>query len=128
MSTIENAPALELDKVLYKDNPMPVHVRRERRIVWNLLLALEAKGFVSHSVDDGDEQTKTRTKKAALEILFNLDDALLYLSHKYDNGRLRTVWVRFVFGNDMDVISDYNATNWRGFEDAMGNFNPEDYA
>lgn len=124
-------PPLKINTLLYKDREMPVHIRVEQRIVWNLLLVLEEKGFVPHSVDDGDELTKVKSKKAAMEILFNLDDAYLFLSHKGGEkigDALRTVWIRFVFGNETDVISDYNASNWKGFEDAMDKFNPEAYA
>lgn len=132
MRTIQNGPELEINKVLYRDNPMPSHVRREQRIVWNLLLTLEKKGFIPHLVDNGDEQETAKSKKAAMELLFNLDDAYLFLRHKdgekYNDGTLRTVWVRLVFGNDLDVISDYNATSWQGFEGVMEKFDAEVYA
>lgn len=125
-------PPLDINKALYSDREMPVHVRVEQRIVWNLLLTLEAKGFIPHSVDDGDEKTRVTSKKAAMEVLFNLDDAYFFLSHisgeKDSKITLRTIWIRFVFGNEIDVISDYNATNWRGFEDVMDKFDPEAFA
>lgn len=125
-------PSLKINKTLYSNREMPVHVRVEQRIVWNLLLALEKKGFLPHMVDSGDEQTKATTKKAVMELLFNLDEADLFLRHesgeKDAHGMFRTVWIRFVFGNETDVISDYNASNWKGFEDAVYNFNPELFA
>lgn len=131
MNCLQNPPALKINKVLYSTRPMPVHVRLEQRIVWNLLLVLEKAGFNPHSMDDGDETVPTKSKKAAMEELFNRDDAYLFLSHdsgeKID-GKLRQVWVRFVFGNGVDIISDYNATNWKQFEDVMDKFNPEEYA
>ena len=137
-NTVKNCipvpPPLDINAVLYRDRQMPVHVRVEQRIVWNLLLALEEKGFVPHYVDDGEEKTSTRSKKAAMETLFNLDDAYLFLRHKSERGwpghtgSVRTVWVRLVFGNELDIISDYNASNWKGFEDAMDKFNPEVFA
>ncbi len=127
MNCLENPPALKINSVLYsKDRPMPVHVRLEQRIVWNLLKVLESKGFVSHYVDDGDEQTKVVSKKSAMELLFNLDDAYLFLRHV--RGSAHIVWIRFVFGNGVDVVSDYNATNWKGFQEVMDNFNAEEYA
>jgi len=133
MKCIPVPPALEINKVLYEHREMPLHVRVEQRIVWNLLLALEKAGFTPHLVDDGEEQTSAGSKKAAMELLFNLDDAYLFLSHESaekteDGRRLRTAWIRFVFGNEIDVISDYSATNWHGFEDVMDKFNAEEFA
>lgn len=132
MKYLENPPELEINKILYRDSQMPGHVRLEQRIVWNLLKVLETKGFAPHYVDDGDEQTPATSKKAAMELLFNLDDAYLFLRHKdgqKDNrGMHRTAWIRFVFGNGLDVVSDYNATNWMGFEDVMDKFDAEVYA
>lgn len=144
LRTIENPPALDINTLLYGllygngNGKMPVHVRLEQRIVWNLLLVLETAGFNPHSVDDGDEVTPALSKKAAMELLFNLDDAYLFLSHESGEKsesegsgkarKLRTVWIRFVFGNGVDVISDYNATNWNEFETVMDGFDPEVYA
>lgn len=134
MNCLQNPPALKINDVLFKDHRMPVHVRVEQRIVWNLLLVLEKNGFVPYRMDDGDEVIPTRSKKTAMEELFNRDDAYLFLRHKHDRGfaghegSVRTVWVRFVFGNELDIISDYNATNHRGFQDIMDKFNPEDFA
>lgn len=128
---LQNPPALEINKVLYSKTSMPVHVRLEQRIIWNLLLVLEAAGFVPLNMDDGDEIVRTDSKKRAMEELFNRDDAYLYLAHQSGekiDGKLRRVWIRFVFGNGIDVISDYNATNWNGFEDVMNKFDSEAYA
>lgn len=129
---LQNPPELEINKVLYKTTPMIPRVRLEQRIVWNLLLTLEKTGFIPHSMDDGGELVKTPSKIKAMEELFNRDDAHLFFSHESGekiDGKLRQVWIRLVFGNDgIDCISDYNATNWRGFEDVMNKFDPEAYA
>lgn len=124
MNCLQNPPSLKINKVLYKDSTMPVHVRVEQRIVWNLLLGLEKNGFTPHSVHDGDELTLARSKKAAMELLFNLDEATLYLKH---NKSIESVWIRFVFGNELEVISDWNAVNYHGFDKVMDKFNPEVY-
>lgn len=125
-------PALGINKILYKNNPMPAHVKLEQRIVWNLLLVLEKAGFVPHFVDDGDEQTSAHSKIAAMELLFNLDDAHIFFTHKskerLSEHQLRTVWVRLVFGNGVDVVSDYNAVDWNGFSKVMDKFDAEVYA
>ena len=118
-------PKLKINDVLYRDHDMPVHVRLEQRIVWNLFLALKAKGFQPDKVFDGDEIIKTPTWKAAIEALFNLDDAHLYLkkgTHQF--------WIFFVFGNEIDVISDYSyhKPDHEGFCKVMDEFKPEEFA
>lgn len=125
-------PPLKINQTLHPDGSIPTHVRLEQRIVWNLLLILEKAGFEPYSVDDTDAMMRITSKKAAMELLFNLDDAHLFLWHKskerLSSGHPRLVWVKLVFGNELDVISDYLATNHHGFEDVMEKFNPEEYA
>ncbi len=119
---IENAPRLNIDKGLHKDEPIPVHVVRERRIVWNFLKHLESCGVEPRVVDDGDEETAVRSKKAVMELLFNLDEATVHFTEpQHLSG---TGWVYFVLGNDIDVVSDYS-TN---LDKIISKFNPEDYA
>lgn len=126
MSTIENAPALELDKALYKDRPMPPHVRRERRIVWNLFAHLLADGWHVSRVFDGDEYVRVNTSKDALEVIFNLDDATVYFSKIH----VGTHGVKLVLGNDIDIISDWYFTDGDpdGFSAAMDKFDAEAFA
>ena len=123
---LENPPELQINKVLYSNKSMPVHVRLEQRIVWNLLKALEDKCFRPVAVDDSEEVTRVTSKVAAMELLFNLDDAYLILKH--DTETDQKVWVRLVFGNGVDVISDFAATNQHGFENVMDKFDAEEYA
>jgi hypothetical protein len=128
---LENPPALKINGVLYKDHSMPVHVRLEQRIVWNLLKVLAGKGFEVVGVHDGEEYTRVASRKAAAELIFNLDDCHVYFTfetHEKAGGNLRKVWIRLVMGNELDVISDYNASNWHGFEDIVSKFDPEVYA
>jgi len=127
MSTIENAPALELDKILYKDRPMLPHVRRERRIVWNLFNHLLVNGLWKvYRVWDGDEYVKVDSSKAAMEIIFNLDDAVVYM--KSPSGATHSI--SLVLGNDMDIVSDWSYTDGDpdGFSAAMDKFDPEAFA
>lgn len=130
MNCLQNPPQLEINKVLYDKREMPTHVRLEQRIVWNLLFVLEKAGFHCVSVDDGDENTKTTGKVSAMELLFNLDDAYLFVKHDKAVGidSDRKQWIRFVFGNGVDVISDYNASSYQGFQKVMDGFQPEEYA
>jgi len=95
----------------------------EQRIVWNLLLVLEKNGFLVSMVDDGDEQTVVNTKKAAMELLFNLDDAYLFVTQGCNR-----FWIRFVFGNGVDVITDYVDDPIDGFNSVMDKFDAEEYA
>lgn len=127
MSMIENAPVLELDKVLYTQHPMPPRVRRERRIVWNLMRELAEAGWAVVKVYDGDEYTETPDPKSAMEVIFNLDDAYVGFIQATKG---RTHYVRLVLGNDIDVLSDWNYTEGDpdGFNATMEKFDPEVYA
>lgn len=100
--------------------------RLERRIVWNLLAKLEAAGFTSFRVDDGEDVSEWGKPKAAMELIFNLDDAYLHV-HKASSP---IHWVRLVLGNGFDVISDYGTplVVQDGFPEVMDAFNAEDYA
>jgi len=126
-NVVENAPALELDKALYAARPMPPHVRRERRIVWNLIKHLATYDWRVCCVDDGEELAvfPTGQAKAALEIIFNLDDCWVY----FTNGTQRHA-VRLVLGNDIDIISDwrYETNDRSGFNALMEKFDAEAYA
>jgi len=134
MNCLQNPPKLTINKVLYDNRgaSMPVHVRLEQRIVWNLLLTLEKHGFKVSSVHDGEEQTRVVSKKHAMELLFNLDDAYLFLRHVAGvyppDGNHPEFWIRFVFGNELDIISDYSATKVNGFQAIVDKFDPEVYA
>jgi len=125
MKCIPVPPALKINEVLYKNREMPVHVRVEQRIVWNLMLALKAAGFEPLRVNDGDENTRVNTWKAAMERLFNLDDAIFSVS-KNNTG----FWIKFVFGNGIDVVSDYSYSgrDTEGFNKLMDEFKPELFA
>lgn len=126
--TFENAPALKLDKVLYKNQPMPPHVRRARRIVWNLFnhLLTHGKWRVAR-VFDGEENPLVNSSKDALEIIFNLDDCWVGFKQL---DKSKTHCVRLVLGNDLDVISDWNYSEGDpdGFDAAMEKFDAEVYA
>jgi|SRR5579864_3103816 len=128
MNTIENAPPLELDKTLYLNHPVPPHVRRERRIVWNLMKHLYSQGgWNVVKVYDGDEYTLTIDAKAALEVIFNRDAVQVGFKNSVKG---KTHYVKLVLGNDMDVISDWNYTQGDpdGFDAAMDKFDPDVFA
>lgn len=125
---IQPTPELEINKALYKDRSMPPHVRREQRIVWNLIHHLHQNGgWTVARVEDGETRPKVTSAKAAMELLFNLDDAWLGFSN---TASKRTHYVRLIFGNDMDVISDWTFSEGDpdGFNAAMDKFDVEAYA
>lgn len=125
---IENAPALKLDKVLHADGRIPVHVIRERRVVWNLLKHLLDAGWKVCRIDDGDTDTRVTTEKGAMELIFNLDDA--QVSFKSIKNPLHVHTVVINLGNDLDVVSDWNFTagDPDGFSAAMDAFDAEKFA
>jgi hypothetical protein len=123
---MENAPALELDKVLYKNRPMSPRTRRERRIVWNLFKHLATAGWYPSQVWDSEKYTKTNTPKAAMELIFNLDEAHVFVSKKGQKPHS----IFLVLGNDLDVLSDwtYGEADTDGFNALIDKFDAEVYA
>lgn len=127
-NTIENAPALEIDKILYKTTPMLPRTRRERRVVWNLFNHLLKNGkWRVARVWDGEESHPVNNSKEAMEIIFNLDDAWIGFKQPHNP---RTHYVRLVLGNDLDIIADwrYSEDDPDGFDAAMEKFDAEVYA
>lgn len=121
---MKNAPALELDKVLYATRPMLPHVKRERRIVWNLIDHLATNGWTVSSVWDGEDNVDTTDPKTAMETIFNLDDVRVY----FTNGTTENS-VLLVLGNDLDIISDWSYNDgFNGFNAVMEKFDSEAFA
>lgn len=126
-------PDLEIDKVLYKSHPMLERTKNERKVVYALLSQLVAAGFNIVDVDDGEDLTQiTRGMgdqiKAAMEVLFNLDDCAMYVVKE----GYKQHYIRFVFGNADDgseVVADFGYTEGDpdGFQKLMDEFEPEKY-
>lgn len=98
----------------------------ERRIVWNLLGHLRDAGFPVASVDDGDDDTAVTSDKAAMELVFNLDDCHVF----FHDGAGGFHWVRLIGGNGIDMVGDWGcpadpADPWNA---AMDAFDGENYA
>ena len=121
-------PALDHDAMMEKRFGQKVSPegRLERRIVANLIAHMEAKGWKVYAVDDDDEATLVQDGKSAMELIFNLDDALL----TFVNADDITHGVRLVLGNGIDMISDWGFSEGDpdGFRAAMQAFNTEDFA
>lgn len=110
-----DAPELDIDKVLFKDEPMPFRCRIERRVIANLLAYLAANGFTVRSVHDGEDTVETADAKAVLELVFNLDESWL---HVYKPGNKGSHTVYIILGNGLDCIADYGY-----YMDDRDNFN-----
>lgn len=119
-------PELDINKVLYSTHPMPPHVRREQRIVANLIHHLEQAGFKVMSVYDSEEDNCVSNMKEAMELIFNLDDAVLWVMR----DGFKQHYIQLVMGNDLDIISDYSFTEHDpdGFQVAMEAFDTEELA
>lgn len=123
-----NPPRLKIDEPIETKGGILPRGRLERRIVWNLLLHLEARGFVPNKVDS-DEGVRTPTALAVMEEAFNLDDCKVHFRRK--GGGPGSAWVYLVFGNDgIDCISDAGWTRGKtdDFEKAIEDFDPEAFA
>lgn len=100
----------------------------ERRVVWNLIAKLKAAGFTAVAVYDGEDYTKTADAQAAMELIFNLDEASLRFVRTADADAFAADpddvcehGVLLVGGNGEDIISDwdYSADDPDGFNAAM---------
>ena len=78
----------------------------EKKIVGKLVTDLLASGF-SLSVNDGEEITvKSSTDADAIFKALGSTGEDYLIVHQPTNSR--TNWVRLIWGNDVDVISDYH--------------------
>lgn len=98
----------------------------ERAIVWNLLGHMESRGWRVTKVDDGFATTEVADAKAAMELIFNLDEAYVWLT----NARGIRHYVLLVMGNGDLIISDYSyrLADADGFVDAMEAFDADEVA
>lgn len=117
----DQVPELEIDRKLYKDCKMGANAKLERRIVWRMFAHLASKGWTPCQIDDRDEKTDVTSTKAAMELIFNLDDSFVIVR----NASGRKHWIRLILGNGIDVISDYSYSETTDFAAAMEAFNPE---
>jgi hypothetical protein len=128
-AVIYEVPALDHDAMMKRKYGTKVSARGklERRIAWNLLKHLEAAGFKVTSLDDSDNLTNlTGDPKEVMELLFDLDEADIYVK----KGRHHEHAIRLIFGNGIDMISDYTFAEGDadGFEALMNAFDPEECA
>lgn len=122
---VHQPPALDIDALLWKREPMHARARLERRIVWNLLKHLEAAGWHVSGVWDGEERTTVASPKEAMELVFNLDDSHLYFA-KVPYRRGHTVVV--ILGNGVDCIADMSIGEQDGWTVAIDAFDAEVFA
>lgn len=93
----------------------------ERAIVWNLCRYMAANGWHVNVVDDGDDNIAVEDAKAAMELIFNLDQA--WIGFKKDEAMHEAF---LVLGNGEDIVSDWNYSNTDDFNDIIRMFNTEE--
>ena len=91
-------PALDIDAKLWKDRPIHIRAKNERKVVYALLTQAVEAGFQLVDVYDGDEHAKVSNVKEAMEIVFNLD--ISYVWMKKDGHPKH--YMMFVLGNAED--------------------------
>lgn len=140
-------PALEHDALMLARYGMGVAGtgKLERRIVYNLMRHVEANGFRMYAIYDGEETTKVvgagglledkdaqseARIKAAMELVFNLDEVSLRFRAKAGSGQIanREHGVLVVLGNGEDCIADWNYSEGDadGFNAIMEEFDAEE--
>lgn len=134
MSTVQilQPPVLDIDVECERRFGWGVQAqgKLERRIVWNMFAYLLARGWAPVSVWDGEERHPVADAKAAMELVFDLDEATVCFMHKPTDSNETTHSVVLVLGNGVDVISDYGYSDGDadGFRAAMHAFDAEVFA
>lgn len=127
-AAMNNPPTLDHDKMMFSrfGHKISARGRQERRVTWNQLLHVEAGGWKVVSLDDGDGREFVDSPKTAMELLFNLDDAYVFVQ----NSTGKEHWIRFVFGNGVDCVCDYSFSSGDkdGFAALMEAFDADLYA
>ena len=79
---VTKAPALDHDAMMAQRFGTKVSPRGalERAIVWNLCAHMAANGWEPRRVNDGEDVHKVADAKAAMELIFDLDEAWLHFA------------------------------------------------
>jgi hypothetical protein len=122
----QQPPALEHDAMMLERFKQEVSAngRIERRIAWNLLMWLEQHGWHVSEMWDGEEDTKLTSAKQTMELLFNLDEAHIYV-RKSPKANPHRIYI--VLGNGTDIVADntYTEGDPDGFSKLMDDFDAE---
>jgi hypothetical protein len=125
-------PVLDHDKYMLSRFKQTVSTNGiiERRIVANLCAHLIENGFILWGVDDGEAVTEIHKEKnqtkAAMELIFNLDDAVLIVAEGNSTGE-RT-GINLTLGEGFEIVSDYSYIRDSKFMHVMDAFDAEDFA
>ncbi len=97
-------PALDTDKQLGQPD---ARGKLLRRAVWLILTHITRNGFNVVGIDDGEEYNKVATLKDAMELIFNLDEAVLYVKSIKANSKH---YVSLTLCNDepCDILTDWS--------------------
>lgn len=132
MLQLNTVPTLKIDSILYRNEPMHLRAKNERRVVYALLSMLVNEGFNILSVWDGETMEKTYSQATqvtdAMEWIFNLDECSVWVQ-KPGFGEH---YIYIVLGNADDgseVVADYSYTDNDpdNFNALMEAFEPEKY-
>jgi len=113
VNKVEYTPAPVLDTDVQMKERWGTEVgernRVERAVIWNLGQHLKANGFEVVGVDNGDDETiKVSDVKSAMEEIFAVDEATLYV--RKQGSRNHGIFI--VLGNDgWDAVADYGFTD-----------------
>lgn len=118
--TLIQAPTLDCDATTFLDNNREIHarMRSERAVIANLIDYLAEAGYAVRAASDGEQRHKVSDMKAAMEVIFSVDEAWLFVKHP-DQARGQTIFI--VLGNDgWDCVADYSTAD--GFDEIMAGF------
>lgn len=115
-------PALAHDAMMLREFKHRVsdNGHLERKIVATLIAFLATRGFRIAGVHDYESLTRVRSAKAAMELVFNLDNCNLH----FKDAKGEEECMCLVLGNGHDIVSDwfYSDGDPNGWNAAMNAF------
>lgn len=128
MTSNVTVPELDHDAMMLREYNVKVspNGRLERRVVANLIAHLAARGFSIVGVHDYEELAPATDTKAAMELIFNLDECNLHFRDAAGEEECLVL----VLGNGCDIVSDwfFSDEDANGWNAAVESFNAEAYA
>src|SRR5580765_3942124 len=119
-------PTLEHDAMMLSrfGHTVSVGGHNERRIVAAMIAHLDRAGFSLTTVYDGEENTRVHTAKAAMELIFNLDEASVRFRKSAKTPIHGVLLIMGNGNNGQDIITDWNYSedDADGFNAAMNAF------
>lgn len=127
MNALVTVPELDHDAMMLREYNVKVspNGRLERRVVANLIAHLASRGFSIVGVHDYEELAPALDTKAAMELIFNLDECNLH----FKDAAGEEECLCLVLGNGHEIVSDwfFSDEDANGWNKAVESFDAEKF-